>query len=365
MFLNQPGALKFGDHLIQELGDTRWTTFDLAVAWVRQSGAEELNDAVRAFLSRGGRIRATVGIDLQNTSIEGLRALLAWQNEGEVELFVYHDENLAVTFHPKVYLLGNGERGRLFVGSNNLTGSGLAANSEASLMIESSLSDPTMVEAENALAQWRDESSDLVLLLNTELLDQLVKADYVRSERELQRRRSNDLKHDGGSARAVVRLFGRTKGRGSRTRSTPSEGAMPGAHAPRHPAPGQTLLMRIRPARGGTQVQLPKKLRDSPFFKSAGTIVSAHSGQMHTINPARARGMINTLKLEIPEAAGMHEPLLRFRWIAGSLQYEVFESTSPDGLTIKFELESGLVMRPPQTQASKSNLNVAQWWRFT
>src|SRR5437016_1423313 len=116
MFYSQPLAHRFGNAFNDELESGRWTESDIAVAWVRRSGTKHLESSFRRFLVAGGIARLTVGIDIENTSEEGLSDLLAWESHGTIETSIHHNET-DVTFHPKVYLLKNANEARLIVGS--------------------------------------------------------------------------------------------------------------------------------------------------------------------------------------------------------------------------------------------------------
>ena len=102
---------------------------DIASAWARASGVGLLWKALTDLLERGGGVRAVIGLDLENTSIEGLEMLLKLQ--GQVELWVRHNE-ASTTYHPKLYAFETATHARVYVGSNNLTGAGLSANEELS-----------------------------------------------------------------------------------------------------------------------------------------------------------------------------------------------------------------------------------------
>ncbi len=150
----------FGIALVEALQSGEWTSFDVGVAWVRRSGTRHLLPAPRSFLDRGRIVRFTVGIDIENTSKEGLEDLLALTSVGDCKTFIYHNEASSV-FHPKVYLFSNDQKARLIVGSNNITEAGLFRNTEMGLQIDVSVKDPVMADIRSALASWQDESEGL------------------------------------------------------------------------------------------------------------------------------------------------------------------------------------------------------------
>ena len=90
---NQALAHRFGVALAGLLESGEWTDFEAAVAWVRRSGTRHLLPPLRTFLNAGGRAQITVGIDLDNTSQEGLEDLLALTAAGNCKTFVYHNES--------------------------------------------------------------------------------------------------------------------------------------------------------------------------------------------------------------------------------------------------------------------------------
>src|SRR5207247_1389494 len=109
-----------------------------------------------SFLQRGGTIRFVVGIDIENTSKEGLEALLALTPHGDIQTVIRHNEHPSVTFHPKVYLFSNNARARLIVGSNNLTESGLFTNTEAGLQVDAGVTSAIVVQVRAAIDSWCD-----------------------------------------------------------------------------------------------------------------------------------------------------------------------------------------------------------------
>ena len=77
------------------------------------------------------------------TTVAAIQRLLAYRNasNNRVQISIFHVPDSAVEqpptpiFHPKIYVFSNDDSGALFVGSHNLTRSGLSRNMEASLEI--------------------------------------------------------------------------------------------------------------------------------------------------------------------------------------------------------------------------------------
>ncbi|HEY0322807.1 MAG TPA: phospholipase D family protein [Pyrinomonadaceae bacterium] len=394
LFYNQPSAHRFGVEVIKELESGSWNVFEVGVAWVRRSGMKHILPALRAFLHSGGIFRITVGIDIHNTSKEGLEDLLSL---GGAEIFVYHDE-ADTTFHPKVYLLHDGTMAKLIVGSNNITESGLFVNTEAGLEINAPLTEPAIQDALAGLAAWRDPSERLSLPLDNTLLSDLVLQGYVLPETSLSRPRRSS-KTVAGGAKASRVLFGRTKvsrppappsastsasartGTSAKAGRSPIRGATAGgtpsssAHAVATSATasssssvGRVLLMRVRKASETdrpTQTQLPKTLYNDQFFSGVTAITSAHDGRSHELHEAKARGIVNTLKLEIPEMRTFSDPVIRLERTSSGIIYQAFDAASSLGRPIMAALERGRTMSPPTTSLTKpKSPETSTWWRF-
>ena len=169
-FYDQPARHRFGQILIEELKQPHWLVVDIAVAWVRHTGARQLRSALRKFLRRGGILRITAGIDIENTSREGLAELLRLLRHGDAGVFVYHNEARTVTFHPKVYLFSNATKAKLIVGSSNLTWGGLSTNTEAALEVEAPLRQKAVQAAQEVLRSWRDPATLVARPLTRDLL---------------------------------------------------------------------------------------------------------------------------------------------------------------------------------------------------
>lgn len=124
--INQPFQGQLGDILISEL-ENGYTKFTIFSAFAKNSGVLRLKDSIEKFKSKGGYIKAFVGIDLDGTSYEALLNLFSLCNE----LYVIHSENFSTTYHSKIYLLENLTSAWCAIGSNNLTGGGLWTNFES------------------------------------------------------------------------------------------------------------------------------------------------------------------------------------------------------------------------------------------
>lgn len=357
MFYNQPLAHRFGTALADDIESGKWNRLEFAVAWVRRSGTRHLESSFKKFLQTGGFAQITVGVDIENTSEEGLRDLVNWESEGSIETYIHHNE-ADTTFHPKVYLLRNDEKARLIVGSNNLTQGGLFVNTEAGLLLDSSVDDPLIQDARTALATWRDTTTDLARRLDVTLLDDLVRLGYVFPEQDLRRRRrvtTENAKEKREPRQALFRAqrFGIPPVRG---RTTPTAGV-----------PGTVLLMRVRRASETarrTQIQLPIRVVQTNFFTGVNELVSAHDGRSHPLVRARARGGLNTIKVEIPEIEPMVDPVLRLERTPRAIIYQAFDSSSVLGTPIRQALLNGFMLHPSMTLKTVADQLKATWWRF-
>lgn len=371
MFYNQPLAIRFGTEFLRHVDqvdhlEPYWDSLDIAVAWVRASGMAYLSDRLANFLRTGGQVSVIVGIDIQNTTREGLQALLDLEAHGRCETFVYHNEAAGV-FHPKLYLFRNDEEARLIVGSNNITQSGLYVNVEAGLQIDTEVDASVVVQAVDALSSWKETAGRLAVRLDTAFLNQLVSDGYVPEE--AQARAEMRAKRGKRAASGRPPLFGTKRVLPPPLATVPVRRALPArsraapAAAPAAPA-GTVLLMRLRKASmttRTTQTQIPIRVADT-FFRGVTSVQSAHSGQQHGIHIATARGGgRNTLKLEIPEMANFAQPLARFERTPQGVVYETYDVGSPQGDQIMTTLEEG--RRDNTTQLSISDAERATWWR--
>lgn len=378
MFYNQPLAIRFGTELLRHVDEIRdvdpfWDTLDIAVAWVRASGMAYLSDRLANFLQHGGQLSVIVGIDIKNTTREGLEALLDLEQYGRCETFVYHNEAGGV-FHPKLYLFRNEEEARLIVGSNNITQSGLYVNVEAGLEVDTDVNASVVGQALDALSSWKDTTSRLAVRLDRDFLARLSSEGYVPDEAtvrdELHKERTRRPDRNRAALFASKRFVPPAPASGIVRGAAPARGR---AVRPAHPervatearAPaGTVLLMRLRKASitdRPTQTQIPFRVVDK-FFGNVPEVRSAFSGEAHGIIQASARGNRNTIKLEIPEMRDFVRPVARFERTPEGIVYEAYDVGSPQGNQIIASLEEG--RSDGSTQLTISDAERATWWRF-
>ncbi len=358
MFFNQPHAHRFGTAISIDIENERWTRIEMAVAWVRHSGTQHLEPSLRTFLGRGGLAQFTIGVDVENTSKEGLNDLLSLESDGNIETYIHHNE-ANTTFHPKVYLLRNDSEARLIVGSNNLTGAGLFTNTEAGLQLDAPVTHPLISDARAALAGWRDPDTGLAKRLDATLLEDLVRLGYVFPEDELRRRRKNSTDQSRARRRSADQvLFG------TQRYSTPP---VRRAAASVVQVAGTVLLMRVRRASETarrTQIQIPIKVVRTKFFEDITTLISDHDNRGHALIQATARGGLNTIKIEIPEIEALADPVLRLERTSNSIRYRAFDAGSVLGKPIRQALLNGFDLVPHSSFMTVRDLAKATWWRF-
>jgi len=109
-----------------------YKNFKMAIAYAKLSGVGRLYEDLRKFSCESGITEAVIGVDQNNTSYQALINLFTFTGPN---LYVHHDKGVS-TFHPKIYLFGNENIERVFIGSSNLTGGGLYLNFEANIGLE-------------------------------------------------------------------------------------------------------------------------------------------------------------------------------------------------------------------------------------
>lgn len=119
-----------GEEIAKNLRSGKYSDFKVAVAYSRNSGISRIYNELSDFANNGGKISVIAGIDQSNTSYQALVNLKTFAKEN---LFIHHDKNFDITFHPKVYLFGNKDIEKIIIGSSNLTAGGFFLNYEANI----------------------------------------------------------------------------------------------------------------------------------------------------------------------------------------------------------------------------------------
>lgn len=340
----QPGRT-LASVLADELSKGPWRSLDAAVAWVRRSGTHYLSPPLAEFLGRDKSLRLIVGTDLFGTSIEGLQDLLTLTLLGDAKVFV-QAPNRNSTFHPKVYLFQSAEKGKLIVGSSNLTGGGLATNREVSLEIAASLGDKRIAATRAMLKELSRTHPSTVRMLDQDVLDGLVADGLVLPEKRI---REEQAAKEARLPRRSRTVFARA-GRAPRVTSLV--------------LPSRVLLVRPRRGRGGTQAQLPFRLTDTAFFSGQAGSTNRDSGEFRPFVQSHAGGGRNTLKFELSESLGMEEPIVRFLRRPNGLVHEIRDASDAPGSRWKAAIEIGFASNPPQSRRTSGELESTTWWRF-
>jgi HKD family nuclease len=188
--LNQPHGSQLGDklnELLEQNEKNKFETFFIVVAYVKRTGVAHLKKSLEKFRVTGGKVKAVVGIDQRNTSVQGLQLLQSLCDD----IWVYHNECLGNTFHPKIYAFEKaGDKATVFVGSSNLTEGGLYANYEINSSSEYDLKDPEQAKAYSDFRRMFDDyskPSNLSKQLTPELIETLNNSGYLSDERKIQK----------------------------------------------------------------------------------------------------------------------------------------------------------------------------------
>lgn len=119
-----------GEEIAKNLKSGKYSDFKVAVAYTRNSGVSRIYNELSSFVNDGGVISVIAGIDQCNTSYQALANLTSIAKNN---LFLHHDKNFDITFHPKVYLFGNKMIEKVIIGSSNFTAGGFFLNYEANI----------------------------------------------------------------------------------------------------------------------------------------------------------------------------------------------------------------------------------------
>ncbi|GAA6948893.1 phospholipase D-like domain-containing protein [Helicobacter pylori] len=106
----------------------------IAVAFLKYSGVEVIQDALIDSLEKGTEFEIIVGLDFKTTDSKSIRFLLDLNKTyKKLKFYCYGDKEnnkTDIVFHPKIYMFDNGREKISIIGSTNLTRGGLESNFE-------------------------------------------------------------------------------------------------------------------------------------------------------------------------------------------------------------------------------------------
>lgn len=123
-------------------------------------------------------------------------------------------------------------------------------------------------------------------------------------------------------------------------------------------SPAQVMVMRLRHGRGRTQTQIPLRVVDG-FFAGSRALRDAKTKRLRTMTLSKAGEARNTMKLQLPEIAGMNDPVARFERDNDGIVFEIHDASSPEGRIISSLLDEGV--RDGSTRKTQQG---ATWWRI-
>lgn len=181
MPMDQPlGRLRLLDCLKEGMQNADFSCFNFIVAFAKAGPLIRLLPEIKSWTASGKKISAVFGVDAQGTSIEALE----FAQEFFSEVYIVHNRGIfSPTFHPKFYVFHGDSAATAYVGSNNLTVGGTETNFEMFTKIGMSLPEDQNILADiNAL--W-DETLTISRALDPQLLELLIQANIVCSERQM------------------------------------------------------------------------------------------------------------------------------------------------------------------------------------
>jgi HKD family nuclease len=322
---------------------------DIASAWARASGVGLIWKGLQGLLDRGGAVRAIVGVDRENTSIEGLEMLL--RLSGDVQLWVRHNEASSI-YHPKLYAFEAASDVHVYIGSNNMTGAGLSTNEEISAYLKEAKGGPLQASVGDYMTTLSDPSDNLCRPLDAALLKQMVDAGYILPEARL---RGKSARSRLGSSSKTAPLFGFKAPK----RIKVSKDVLPSLI---EPSPGEPVadwkrvFVKLRLARG-TQGQLPvavarelrRRLGETAVDGPIPVMLKGHSVQ-RVISPTYAKrnpSIANTYKIEALQSVG--DPVIEVQLVGSQVIVEQYDTSTPQGAAILRYVLDGLHTDPVQT----------------
>lgn len=167
-----------GELLIESLKDQEFTEFSCLVAFASSSAVDGLTPHIEESKEHIEKFNVFVGIDQEATSKEALENLL----ELDIDTQIYHTKS-PITFHPKIYIFEGEDKGRVILGSSNITVPGLFQNIESSIVADFEKPDE---EGEQLIEEIREYfesffegSNQNVNPISEELIEDLVEGETI------------------------------------------------------------------------------------------------------------------------------------------------------------------------------------------
>jgi HKD family nuclease len=170
-----------GEEIANTLVSRIYSEFNVVVAYLRNSGIKRIYNELNTFTQNGGKTSLIAGIDQCNTSYQALINIKTFVNEN---LFIHHDKNFDVTFHPKIYMFGNNENiEKVIIGSSNFTAGGFVLNYEANVGVTLDCSNNAQNFRKQVFSYWTNLLKDQnTKKCESTLLDFLLEKEMIADE---------------------------------------------------------------------------------------------------------------------------------------------------------------------------------------
>ncbi len=149
--------------VIKSAFDTAEQVF-IAVAFLKQSGLNELLPSIKKCLRRSCTVTVVCGLDFaltEPTALHQLRKLFEGTSS-KLKLFSSAERN--TIFHPKFFLFENVKYATVIIGSANLTRGGLVGNEECSLQVNTETTSEFFGQAKQYMMRLADLAEQATLL---------------------------------------------------------------------------------------------------------------------------------------------------------------------------------------------------------
>jgi len=219
----QPSDIKMGEIINNLLSSENpfYNKVWLISAFANAQAIDRLAENILASKNREAEISIIVGFDVKSTAAEALQRI----NSLGVNSTLIHNARRGHTFHPKIYLFeATGTKAELFIGSNNLTDGGLYTNYEASTQttfnFPQDITEYTGILS--SLDRYLNPQGSTAQVLNSNLIDILVRRGEIPTEREIKENRRRSLRAQDRSDSPASPFGVEIINRPSRTRQSAS-----------------------------------------------------------------------------------------------------------------------------------------------